>query len=313
MVLRRKKYSLRDIAKALDRAVSTISDELRRNRTKGRYNAKKAQHKAYVRRRESKYQAMKIVEHNDLKAFVEKHLLDGQSPGNIAGRIRKREKHLPHIGKDSVYRFVSSVYGRKIEHFRNKRKHRKRCRGKKVEKLKDRVFIDKRPKHINARMRVGDAEADFIVSGRSGRGILLTLADRKIRASFIEQIIEVSIRNMEKAFQKIKKRFPELRTITTDNDILFRHHKKLEKLLSIKIYFCNPYSSWEKGTIENTNKHIRKDIPKGSDISKYSKKFVRSVEDKLNRRFMEVTDHEMPIEALTRHRKQKDRRGASKK
>jgi IS30 family transposase len=254
---------------------------------------------------------MKIVEHDDLKAFVTKHLLDGQSPGNIAGRIRKREKHLPNIGKDSIYRFVNSVYGRKIEHFRNKRKQRKRGRGKKVVKLQDRIFIDKRPKHINARMRVGDTEADFVLSGRSGRGILLTLADRKIRVSFIEQILEVSIRNVEKAFQKIKKRFPELKTITTDNDVLLRHHKRLEKILGIKIYFCNPYSSWEKGTIENTNKHIRKDIPKGSDISKYSKRFIRSIEEKLNRRFMEVTDHETPTESLERHRKRKKRLRAS--
>lgn len=248
---------------------------------------------------------MKIVEHDPLKRFITTHLLDGQSPGNIAGRVRKKEKHLPSIGKDSIYTFIGSVYGRKIEHFREKRKQRKRGRGKKVAKLLDRVFIDKRPKHINARMRVGDAEADFIVSGKSGRGILLTLADRKIRVSFIEQILEVSIKNVERAFQKIKKRFPELKTITTDNDLLLRHHKRLEKILGIKVYFCNPYHSWEKGTIENTNKHIRKDIPKGNDISKYSKRFIRLIEEKLNRRFMEVTEHEAPSEALERFRKRK--------
>lgn len=249
---------------------------------------------------------MKVVENDDLKAFVEKHLYDGQSPGNIAGRIKKREKHLPSIGKDSIYRFIGSVYGRKIESFRNKRKQRRRGRGKKVTKLEDRVFIDKRPKHINDRKRLGDVEADFILSGKSGQGILLTLADRKIRVSFIEQILDVSIRNVEKAFKKIKKRFPELNTITTDNDILFKHHKRLEKLLGVKIYFCHPYHSWEKGTIENTNKQIRKEIPKGSDISRYSKRSIGSIEEKLNRRFMEVTDHETPAEALERLRKRKN-------
>ena len=254
---------------------------------------------------------MKIVEHTDLRIFITTHLLDGQSPGNIAGRIRKREKGLPSIGKDSIYRFIESVYGRKIESFRNRRTQRKRGRGKKVTKLEGRVFIGERPTHINNRLRLGDTEADFILSGRSGHGILLTVADRKIRVSFIEQILDVSIRNMEKAFQKIKKRFPELTTITTDNDLLFQHHKRLEKLLGIKMYFCNPYHSWEKGTIENTNKHIRKDIPKGSDISRYSKRFVRMVEEKLNRRFMEVTDHETPREALERKRKRKKRRSAS--
>jgi IS30 family transposase len=290
--------------------VSTISDELKRNKKKGRYDAKKASHKAYVRRKESKYQMMKIVGNRELKDFIEKSLYDGQSPENIAGRIRKHEKHLPNIGKDSIYGFIGSVYGRKIESFRNKKKQRKRGRGKKVTELKDRTFIDKRPKHINIRQRVGDAEADFIVSGKYGRGILLTLADRKLRTSFIEQILDVSIKNVHISFLRIKQRFPELKTFTTDNDVLFKHHKELERLLQVKIYFCHPYHSWEKGTIENTNKHIRKDIPKGSDISKYSRQFIRSIEDKLNRRFMDVLDHESPSEALERHRQRKKRRGA---
>lgn len=264
-----------------------------------------------MRRNNVKYQAMKIVEHQTLRDFIETSLFDGQSPGNIAGRIRRREKYLPSIGKDSIYRFIESVYGRKIESFRNNRKRRKRGRGKKVTSLKDRVFIDKRPKHINDRKRLGDAEADFIVSGKRGRGILLTLADRKTRVSFIEQILNVSIVRVEKAFLNIKKRFPELKTITTDNDILFRHHQRLERLLHVKIYFCNPYHSWEKGTIENTNKQIRKDIPKGSDISKYSKRFIRMIEERLNRRFMEVTNHETPSEALERLRKRKKRFRAS--
>ena len=254
---------------------------------------------------------MKIVENSELKEFVRNSLYDGQSPGNIAGRIRKREKRLPSIGKDSIYRFISSVYGRRIESFRNKRKQRRRGRGKKLAQLTDRTFIDKRPKHINDRKRLGDAESDFIVSGKRGRGILLTLADRKTRVSFFEQILDVSIRNVELAFLNIKKRFPELKTITTDNDILLKNHKRLENILDVKIYFCNPYHSWEKGTIENTNKYIRKDIPKGSDISKYSKRFIRTIEDKLNRRFMKVTDHETPSEALIRLRKRKKRGGAS--
>lgn len=302
----RKKYSLRDIAKTLGRSVSTISDEVRRNRTHGRYDATKATHKAYVRRRGSKYQVMKIVENKDLRKFVVDSLYDRQSPGNIAGRIRNREKYLPRIGKDSIYRFIGSVHGRKIESFRNKGKHRRKGRGKKVVQLENRVFINKRPKHINNRERLGDAEADFIISGKMGRGILVTLVDRKIRVSFIEQILDVSIRHMEQAFVKIKQRFPELRTITTDNDILFKHHKRLEALLGVKMYFCHPYHAWEKGTIENTNMQVRKDIPKGSDISRYSKRFVRVVEDRLNRRYMEVTNHETPTEALARHRKRKN-------
>jgi len=94
-LLRKKKYSLEDIGLVLGRAKSAIWNELKRNRTRGGYDPQKAEHKAYVRRRQSKYQAKKIVEHKELKKFVEESLYDGQSPNNIAGRIMKKEKTFP--------------------------------------------------------------------------------------------------------------------------------------------------------------------------------------------------------------------------
>lgn len=309
-ILKRKNYSLRAIAKALHRSVSSISDELKRNRVHGVYDPQKAAHKAYVCRRESKYQGMRIVENPRLQTFVEEHLYDDQSPQNIAGRIRKHEKRLPSISKDSVYRFIRSVYGRKIESYRHGRKKKRVHPRGRATSLSARTFIDKRPTHINARRRVGDAEADFIVSGRSGRGILLVVVDRTLRTAFIEQILTVSASNMHQAFLRIQKRFPELRTITTDNDILFRKHQILAELLGVRIYFCHPYHSWEKGTVENANGVIRKDIPKGADISRYSKKFIRKIEDKLNRRFLDCLEHRTPGEVLAIARKRKKRRSA---
>ena len=309
-ILKRKKYSIRAIARALGRSVSSISDELKRNRVRNSYDAKKAAHKAYVRRKYAKYQCMKIVEHTALRSFIERLLYDDQSPENIAGRIRQYAKRLPTISKDGVYRFIKSVYGRKIESHRNARKQRARRRRARIHSLSDRTFIDKRPKHINARSRSGDAEADFIVSGKSGRGILLVVVDRKLRATFIERILDVSVLNVHRAFLRIQKRFPELRTITTDNDILFRDHHALAALLGVRIYFCRPYHSWEKGTVENTNGVIRKDIPKGANISRYSKLFIQKLEDKLNRRILKCLGYKTPTEMLAEVRKRKKRRGA---
>lgn len=309
-ILKSKKYSLRAIARALGRSVSSISDELRRNRVKGSYDAKKATHKAYVRRRASKYQGMKIVGHPGLRSFVEGLLYDDQSPENIAGRIKKRRTGLPKVSKNSVYRFIASIYGRRIESYRNERKQRARRRRARSRALSDRTFIDKRPKHINARMRVGDVEADFIVSGKTGRGILLVVVDRKLRTTFVERILDVSVANVHRAFLRIQQRFPELRTITTDNDILFRDHQALAALLGVRIYFCRPYHSWEKGTVENTNGVIRKDIPKGANISRYSKAFIQKLEEKLNRRILKCLDYRTPAEALATVRKRKERRGA---
>lgn len=307
---------MRDIAKALDRSVSTISDEIARNSVRGRYTAKKAAHKAYVRRQNAKYQGMKIVEYPALRMFVERALREGRSPESIAGRVKHQEKKLPSISGDSIERFLKSVYGRKIESLRNALKKKRGYRRKRAQtsRLSNRTFIDQRPHIINIRGRVGDAEADFIESGRDGSGRLLTVVDRKLRVSFIEKVWPVSVKHIDRAFERIKKRYPEMRTITTDNDILLDHHERLAKQLNVTIYFCHPYHSWEKGSIENTNGEIRKDIPKGSDISRYSWQFIRSIENKLNDRYMECLKHETPQEALVRHRKRKSpqRRGKTK-
>jgi IS30 family transposase len=310
--LRRKKYSLREIAKALKKSVSTIYDEIKLNSTENRYDPIRAHHKVYVRRKYSKYQGMKIVQSQRLQEFVEAGLYDDQSPPNISGRIRKHERYLPTISKDSIYRYIKSVYGRRIEAYRKKKKARRCRRRTSLKKLQDRTFIDQRPEYISKRRRIGDTEADFLASGKSGQGVILNVTDRKSRAPFLEQIIIVTIPNVHRAFLKIKKRFPELKTITTDNDLLLQGHKELEKLLEVKIYFCHPYHSWEKGTVENSNGYVRKDIPKGSDISRYSKKFIRKIENKLQRRYMDCLDHFTPYEIIKNHRKQKKRRRARK-
>ena len=287
---------------------------MKRNKVKGKYNPGKAQHKAYVRRHEAKYQGMKIVENPKLKEFVEKKLYDNQSPVNIAGRIKKHEKQLKSVSKDSIYRFIKSPYGRRVEYHRTKRKKRRKRKSRSTSaKLKERTFIDKRPEFINKRKRIGDVEADFIVSGRSGKGIILVVVDRRSRTPFLEKINKVTIKNVHLSFQKIKKRFPELKTMTTDNDLLFKKHKELERLLKVKIYFCHPYHSWEKGTVENMNKYIREDIPKGSNISKYSKSFIHLIELKLGRRIMKCLDYQTPVEVLERFKKQKKRLRAERK
>lgn len=272
---------------------------------KGVYDALKAQQKSYVRRKYSKYQGKKIVQHSGLRTFIEKRLMDDQSPQAISGRLCRREKDLPSVSKESIYRYIRSPYGRNIEIHRQMKKPRRRGGRAKQKKLDGRVFIHERPQHINKRTRGGHAEADFIVSGKYGHGILLVVVDRKLRVSFLEQILLVSIQQVHKAFLRIMKRYPEMKSFTTDNDVLFQHHKELEKLLGIKIYFCHPYHSWEKGAVENVNKYIRKDIPKGSDLSRYSKKFIASLEEKLNRRAMKCLDYASPQEMLEAFRKRK--------
>jgi len=304
--LRSKGYSIRDIAAAIGRGVGTISDELNRNKVAGQYNAKKAHHKATVRRRAAKFQGKKIVDNDNLRLFIETELLKQQSPNAISGRLGTGKDGLAYVSRDTIEEFIKSVHGRRLEYelklLKRRRKHRRKKRPK-PETLQERTFNDDRPAIITERQRIGDVEADFIVSGKSGTGYLLTVVDRRSRYGFTRQVLPVSIVNVEQAFLTVQEQFPELTSITTDNDILFRHHKRLEKLLGgIPIYFCHPYASWEKGTIENYNKQVRKYIPKGADISQYKHEYLRFIEDRLNSRFMSVIDYQTPAEYLSAHR-----------
>jgi len=76
--------------------------------------------------------------------------------------------------------------------------------------------------------------------------------------------------------------------------------------LGVDIYFCHPYHSWEKGSVENANREIRKFIPKGSDMSQYNPEFIQNIETHLNQRFMECLKYATPEEKLFRYRKQKN-------
>ena len=299
-ILLRKNYSLRDISRALERSVSTISEEVSSNSIHGQYVSERAQHKAYVRRHLASFRGKSVIASKELRIFVEEHLLDGQSPAAISGRIKYQENHLPDVSKDTIYRYLRSSYGKLIGLKLKKKKLPRR--GVKKKKLTERMFIDKRPKIIEKRGRVGDIEGDFIVSCKSGHGILLVVVCRKLRMTFLEIIYNVSIDEVHQAFLKIKKRFPEMKSITLDNDILFRLHKTLAKLLDLKIYFCHPYHSWEKGGVENANKYIRRYLPKGSDLSRYDKEEIAFIEEKCNERFMECLDYATPIEALNQYR-----------
>lgn len=306
-ILLSKNYQQKDIARALGRSVSTISDELKRNKVKGKYNPKRAHRKARIRRQNAKFQGRKIAANKELREFVEYHLLNDQSPRAISGRLKHQEKNLPYVSKDSICRYIKSPYGRKIEYYRQKNRRRRRNgrRKSKLEKLKNRTFIDERPKIFGNRRRVGHTEADFIVSGRSGKGIILVIIDRKLRTAFLKRIINTKIENIHLAFLATKKRFPEMKSVTTDNDILLQKHKELEGLLGIKIYFCHPYSAWEKGSIENANGVIRRHIPKSSDISKYSDRSIKEIEVKLNNRILKCLNYLTPREKLERYRRNK--------
>ncbi len=280
----------------MGRSPSTISYELSRNTTRNGYEPDKAQTKARNRRRDASWRGKKIVRHTEARAFIENALEAGQSPEAVAGRLKTQEKHLPNISGDTIERYLRSPYGKLIELPWKKQKYRRRL--SKKGKLNDRRFIENRPKQAEKRMRVGDCEGDFIVSGKSGKGVLLVVVCRKLRVAFLENIFPVTIDTVHESFLKIQKRFPEMKTLTLDNDILFQMHCVLEKLLEVKIYFCHPYHSWEKGSVENANRYIRKFLPKGTNLSRVRKEEIQDIEECLNDRWMECLKYASPKEVL---------------
>lgn len=205
----------------------------------------------------------------------------------------------------TIRTYIKSIYGRRIEAHRAKVYKKRRGRKKSRQEITDKRLIDKRPRYIKDRKRIGDGEGDFIVSGKNGLGILFVCADRRSRAPFLEKVFPVSIRAVENAIGRIKKRFPELKTLTFDNDLLFIHHQRLEQKFKIKIYFCHKHAPWKKPLVENRNKVIRRYIPKGSDLSQYTRKFIQKLEQKLQRQIMKCLTYRTPQEMLDRHRKRK--------
>lgn len=272
-----------------------------------KYDALFAKHVSYVRMRRKRTEGKKIAIDPLLRSFVENNLLDDQSPEAIAGRLVNVETNIPSSSARAIRRYIKSPYGRRIEIHREKVFRKRRRRKVPKTALAGKRMISGRPKRIGVRKGLAHMEGDFIVSGRSGTGMLLALTDRKTRKSLLERILPVSVANVERALLRMKKRYPEMQTITFDNDILFLEHARLEKKLSVTIYFCHPHSPWEKGGIENLNKWLRRYIPKSSDISKCSKPFIAKLEAKANRRFMECLKFLTPDEAYEKELKQKKR------
>ena len=295
----RKEKSHRFIAGNLGRSVSSISDEIRVNSVNGKYNAEKAEHKAQVRRQNSKLQCMKVAMNYDLKKFVTENILDDQSPEGISGRIKEVRKDLQYVSTKAIYKFIWSPHGRKIEkHLYSKSVHKKG--GPKRDtpvSIDGRAMIDERPKKVETRREFGHYEGDFIESGRDGKGSLLVLVERKTRYPFLQYLEDRTTANVNRVVKEMLGDSP-IESLTIDNDISFQKHKELSKMIEAEIFFCHPQSPHEKGAVENRNKAIRRYVKKRTDLSTISKETFNFVEEKLRNKFMKCLNFKTPKEAF---------------
>ena len=261
-ILRSKGYTIREMAKEMERSPNTISYELRKNKASGKYNPKKANDKSRLRKRMRRFQWMKIEENQELKNFIIEGLQKKWNPDEISGRM-KLEKKLFKVSKNSIYRWLYSNRGQKYCHLLYSKRHyrKKRRSSKKRVLIPNRVDISKRFLGSENRTRFGHWEKDAVNSRQGVSASLAVMAERKSRLIQARKVRNMSPVNHEIATRKMLEQ-KKAASITRDNGIENTHHEETK----IPSFFCEPYSSWQKGSVENSNKLIRIFFPKGTDF-----------------------------------------------
>jgi IS30 family transposase len=281
------KVVIREIAIFLQRSPNTISREIKRNKVKGVYCAEKAEKKASARRWRAKRQCLKVAMNSFLVQFVEAKLELKWTPKSISGYL-KRELGINCSGK-AIYKYVEHR-GLEYQLFWKWNKKRGGPKRQKHAGIADnRKYIDQRPPFHN---QLGHYELDFIVSQQSSY-VLLVATDRRTTHSLVSQLPNRKRSTISQAFCEMFSGI-SVKSITTDNDIAFRHWPELETIIQAPIYFCHPYHSWEKGLVENTNRWIRCFVPKRRDIASVTKEDLDEIHTFLNDRPRECIGFRIP-------------------
>jgi IS30 family transposase len=297
-ILINKEYSLRDIAKTLNRSSSSISTEVRNNSTHRIYDPHKAHAKARKKRSCSKAHGKKINANQELERYIVDKLKQDWNPDEISGRM-KLDNELFYASKTAIYDWLYSMYGQRYccylasHRFRPKRRRKKKT---KRAMIPNRVGIEHRSRVINQRLEYGHYEGDTIVSGKKSRSksALTVVSERKARYVSIRKIENLKPDTFNSSINNILDK-QKIKSLTLDNGLENRYWEQL----SIQyIYFCATYSSYQKGGVENINRMIRRYIPKGSDISKYSHKFIKKIEDILNNKPRKCLGYKTPLEVM---------------
>jgi transposase, IS30 family len=286
--MRAQQVSMQEIGQRLGRSKGTVSRELSRNvSSTGDYKPHLAQRYYEKRRTESK-EPYRLEEDDRLRGCVQKKLQHYWSPEQISGTLR--DAHGITLSPVTIYSWVyrgrakgSNDYTYLRQSHKNRRKRRagQDRRGQ----MPDRRMIDKRPKVVNERRRIGDWESDT-VEGSKGSGFIVTHVDRKSRYLVAVKVDDKSVETVNRAICAKMKQLPpdKVKTMTFDNGKEFAGFKELERALGMRSYFAHPYHSWERGTNENTNGLLRQFFPKGMDFRMVSQSDVDMALGLLNNR-----------------------------
>ncbi len=297
------------IAKTINRSRSTVSREVNKlgSNPKVDYEAYLAHWSAkevYLNKRNFD----KISTCKKLRIYVFRGLLLNWTPEQIAGRIKKKYTNDPlmRISHESIYRYIythpQASLNKKLIKLLVRRKTRRRPPKKRRgtgSKIINQISIDSRPKHIELREEIGHWEGDLMI-GKNHKSAIGTIVERKSRYTIIIKLKSKKADEVAKMFSKKLNQLQNIfkKSMTYDNGVEMARHEKITKKTGMKIYFAHPYSSWERGTNENTNGLIRRYLPKGTDFNKIDERSLRIIQEKLNNRPRKIIGFKTPQEMM---------------
>lgn len=304
-VLRAAGKNISQIAKVLGRNKSTICRELTRNKSPiyNSYLPTRAHERAVKRKREAGKRPR--LKNKATMSYVIKKLRLGWSPEQIAGR-------LPHeitdhtISHEAIYQFIYDKQTLREMDLRPflPRRHRKRLpygHSRKHRKLHipQRVSIKERPAHINERLEYGHWEVDTMISRQSAASLGVAL-ERLSRRLHLAKLPAQSAKNLRIAVNRRLSQHPQplRKTITYDNGSENVEHMQINKTLGTQSYFCEPYHSWEKGSVEHALSLIRRFLPKKTNFATITKEQVKHIETLLNNRPRKCLSYKTPNEVF---------------
>jgi transposase, IS30 family len=302
------------IAGQLNRSKSTISRELRKwiPKPDDKYNAKLAHWAAQDDYISKKYHD-KISSHPLLRWYVYRGLIRKWSPEQIAGRIKAEYPGdaVMTISYESIYVHIykhrQAKLNKKLIALLPFSRYKRRNRGgpkSDRQRIKDPISIENRPAHVELREEVGHWEGDLMIGARQASAIG-TLVERKSRYTHIVKLKDRKSETVTLAFRNKLSKMNSIfkKTLTYDNGMEMANHKWFTQKTGMPVYFAHPYSSWERGTNENTNGLIRRFFPKGTDFNKITEEQIMEVENKLNNRPRKIIYYLTPLEFIEREKR----------
>jgi len=262
--------SITEIAKALGRSKSTIYRELRRNRVPpGQYWPDTAERLTLDRRR----RGCILDHHEGLRDFVITQLrCHYWTPEQIAGWLKHRQRDLPSVSHETIYAWIYSPSQKTEKLWKMLPRHKakrglRKSKGADTSRIPNRVSIHERPKSVQALKEFGHWEGDLMSFLKNSQHILV-LRERKTMLTLSIPLESKRAPSTALKVIELMKGLPlnARKTLTLDNGGEFAAHGEWLKSLGLPSFFCDPYASWQKGGVENTNGRLRRDLPRKTDI-----------------------------------------------